>query len=104
MEMRAGRLIKAGSGNAEYSYFIPAPLPQGNPPIQYDDEMIYLISEANRYIGRLDEVMDNLISPNYFVYMYARKEATFSDLIKAEAGMIDEVPNDVKKLRIILRQ
>lgn len=109
METRAGRLIKAGSGNAGYSCFIPAPLPPDNPPIQYDDEMIYLISEANRYIGRLDEVTDNLISPNYFVYMYARKEATlssqiegtqatFSDLIKAEAGMADEVPNDVKEI------
>ena len=41
--------------------------------------------------------------------MYARKEATlssqiegtratFSDLIKAEAGMADEVPNDVKEI------
>lgn len=109
MEMRAGRLIKAGSGNAEYSCFIPAPLLPDNPPIQYDDEMIYLLSEANRFIGRLDEVTDNLISPNYFVYMYARKEATlssqiegtqatFSDLIKAEAGIADEVPNDVKEI------
>lgn len=70
------------------------------PGIQYDDEMIYLISEANKYIGRLDEVTDTLISSSYFVYMYARKEATlssqiegtratFSDLIKAEAGMAD---------------
>ena len=75
----------------------------------FDNEMIYLISEANRYIGRLDEVTDTLISPSYFVYMYARKEATlssqiegtratFSDLIKAEAGMADEVPNDVKEI------
>jgi len=109
VENRAGRKIKSGTGNAEYSCFIPAPLPPQNPTIQYDDEMIYLISEANRYIGRLDEVTDTLISPSYFVYMYARKEATlssqiegtratFSDLIKAEAGMADEVPNDVKEI------
>jgi Fic family protein len=109
VENRAGRKIKVGSGNAEYTSFIPAPLPPQNPTIQYDDEMIYLISEANRYIGRLDEVTDTLISPGYFVYMYARKEAalssqiegtraTFSDLIKAEAGMADEVPNDVKEI------
>lgn len=109
MENRAGRKIKAGSGQAEYSCFIPAPLPPKNPAIQYDDELIYLISEANRYIGRLDEVTDTLISPSYFVYMYARKEAalssqiegtraTFSDLIKAEAGMADEVPNDVAEI------
>lgn len=114
METRAGRLIRAGSGNAEYSCFIPALLPPDNPPIQYDDEMIYLLSEANRFIGRLDEVTDNLISPNYFVYMYARKEATlssqiegtqatFSDLIKAEAGIADEVPNDVKEIENYIR-
>lgn len=109
METRAGSLIKAGSGKLGYYCFIPAPLPPDNPPIQYDDEMICLLSEANRFIGRLDEITDNLISPNYFVYMYARKEAalssqiegtqaTFSDLIKAEAGMTDEVPNDVKEI------
>lgn len=109
MENRAGRKIKVGSGQAEYSCFIPAPLPPQNPVIQYDDEMIYLISEANRYIGRLDVVTDTLISPSFFVYMYARKEAalssqiegtraTFSDLIKAEAGMADEVPDDVKEI------
>jgi Fic family protein len=114
METRAGRLIKTGSGNTEYSCFIPAALPPDNPPIQYDDEMIYLLSEANRFIGRLDEVTDSLISPNCFVCMYARKEAalssqiggtqaTFSDLIKAEAGMADEVPNDVKEIENYIR-
>jgi Fic family protein len=109
MDVRAGRKVKQGSGKTEYCCFVPADLPPQNPPIQYDDEMIYLVSEANRFIGRLDEVTDTLISPSYFVYMYARKEAalssqiegtraTFSDLIKAEAGMADEVPNDVKEI------
>ena len=114
MENRSGRKIKVGSGNVEYSCFIPSSLPPRNPAIQYDDEMIYLISEANRYIGRLDEVTDTLISPSDFVYMYARKEATlssqiegtratFSDLIKAEAGMVDEVPNDVAEIENYVR-
>jgi len=109
MDVRAGKKVKQGSGKAEYFCFVPADLPLQNPPIQYDDEMIYLVSEANRFIGRLDEVTDTLISPSYFVYMYARKEAalssqiegtraTFSDLIKAEAGMADEVPNDVQEI------
>lgn len=109
MNNRAGKYIKIGSGISQYTCFMPEYLPPGNPPIKYDDEIIYLISEANRFIGRLDEVTDTLISPNYFVYMYARKEATlssqiegtqatFSDLIKAEAGMADEVPNDVREI------
>lgn len=114
MEPRAGRKIKVGSGKSEFSCFVPASLPPQNPSLQYDDEMIYLVSEANRFIGRLDEVTDNLISPSYFVYMYTRKEAalssqiegtraTFSDLIKAEAGMADEVPNDVREIENYLK-
>ena len=109
MENRAGQKIKVGSKNTEYFCFVPAPLPPENPTIQYDDEIIFLISEANRFIGRLDEVTDTLISPSYFVYMYARKEATlssqiegtratFSDLIKAEAGIDEGIPNDVKEI------
>jgi len=108
MKNRAGQKIKVGSKNTEYFCFVPAPLPPENPTIQYDDEIIFLISEANRFIGRLDEVTDTLISPSYFVYMYARKEATlssqiegtratFSDLIKAEAGIDEGIPNDVKE-------
>ena len=81
MENRVGKKIKFGSGKAEFACFIPAPLPPGNPLIQYDDEMIYLISEANRFIGKFDEVTDTLISPSYFVYMYARKEVTLSSRI-----------------------
>jgi Fic family protein len=109
MGSRAGKFVKVGSGINQYFCFIPAFLPPQNPSVNYDDEMIYLLSEANRYIGRLDEVTDTLIAPNYFVYMYARKEATlssqiegtqatFSDLIKAEAGIEEDVPNDVKEI------
>ncbi len=106
---RAGKKMKVGTGEMTYFCFVPAPLPPKNPPIQYDEEMIFLIAEANRYIGRLDEVADSLISPHYFVYMYAKSEATlssqiegtkatFSDLIKAEAGVSEEVPSDVMEI------
>lgn len=109
MDNRAGKFIEIGSGISKYNSFIPESLPPTKSPIHYDDKMIYLVAEANRYIGRLDEVTDTLISPSYFVYMYARKEATlssqiegtratFSDLIKAEAGIHDEIPDDVKEI------
>ena len=74
--------MEVGSSQSKYTCFIPAPLPPQNPTLQYDDEMIYLISEANRFIGRLDEVTDTLISPSFFVYMYARKEAALSSQIE----------------------
>lgn len=100
MDNRAGKFIEIGSGISKYNSFIPEFLPPKKLPIQYDDEMIYLLAKANRYIGRLDEVTDTLISPSYFVYMYARKKATlssqiegtratFQDLIKAEACIHD---------------
>ncbi|MEA3423977.1 MAG: Fic family protein [Bacillota bacterium] len=109
MNNRAGKFVNIGNKSSQYTCFIPNYLPPSKPAIQYDDEMIFLLSEAHRYLGRLDEVTDRLISPNYFVYMYARKEATlssqiegtqatFSDLIKAEAGISENIPTDVKEI------
>ncbi len=109
MNNRAGKFVQIGNGISKYYSFVPEFLPPVNPSVIYDEEMIYLLSEANMLIGRLDEVTDALISPSYFVYMYARKEATlssqiegtkatFSDLIKAEAGIHKEIPNDVKEI------
>ena len=71
---RAGKFMSEGKSESAYKSFVPNNLPP-NPSLCYDDELIYLVSEANRYIGRLDEITDILIAPIFFVYMYARKEA-----------------------------
>lgn len=105
---RSGKFVVEGKGDSAYKAFIPNHLPPKQ-QLNYDDELIYLVSEANRFIGRLDEITDILIAPNFFVYMYARKEATlssqiegtqatFSDLIKKEAGINDEIPDDVREI------
>jgi len=111
---RAGKFIMEGISDSAYKSFVPNFLPP-SPPLNYDDELIYLVSEANRFIGRLDEITDILIAPNFFVYMYARQEATlssqiegtqatFSDLIKKEAGINDELPDDVKEIENYINQ
>ena len=109
MDQYSGRYLKAGSGNATYKAYIPAIL-QSNPPFDFDIQIVNLLAEANRYIGKLDEITDILISPTLFVEMYAKKEATlssqiegtqatFSDLINMEAGIKDnEIPDDVKEI------
>lgn len=104
-----GRYVNAGTGNASYNAYIPDYLGQ-KPPFELDINMINLLAEANRYIGKLDEITDILISPSFFVEMFARKEATlssqiegtqatFSDIIKIEAGITDkDIPDDVKEI------
>ncbi len=48
--MRSGQFIIQPGG---YKAFVPNPLPP-DPPISIDLEMLKLLSEANRAIGRLD--------------------------------------------------
>ncbi|MCK4667424.1 Fic family protein [Candidatus Dependentiae bacterium] len=109
-----GKYLKVGSSNAIYHAYIPALLGK-KLPFEMEIELVNLLVEANRYIGKLDEITDILIAPSFFVEMYARKEATlssqiegtqatFSDLIKIEAGIRDkEIPDDVKEIENYLK-
>lgn len=103
---RAGRYIRQVEG---YSAFIPAPLPP-DPPIDMDDEMITLLSDADRALGRLDGSIQTLPDPELFVFMYVRKEAVLSsqiegaqsslnDVLEAEASIMDpQRPRDVDEV------
>ena len=97
MNQIPGKYIQAGSGNGSYKAYVPAFL-HTIPPFDFDIQLVNLLAESNRYIGKLDEITDILISPTFFVEMYAKKEATlssqiegtqatFSDLINIEAGI-----------------
>jgi Fic family protein len=83
---RAGRYVKQLEG---YRAFIPAPLPP-SPPIVYDDEMLTLLSRADRALGRLDGSTSTLPNPDLFVSMYVRREAALSSQIEGtQASLID---------------
>ncbi|MGF1603620.1 MAG: Fic family protein [Thermosynechococcaceae cyanobacterium] len=70
-----------------YQAFIPNPLP---PEIEIDQEMLYLLSQADRALGRLDGAADALPNPDLFVFMYVRKEAVLSSQIEGtQASLID---------------
>ena len=45
------------------------------PALDMDDEMIKLLSDADRKLGRLDGITQILPNPQLFVAMYVRKEA-----------------------------
>lgn len=84
---RAGRYIRQPEG---YSAFIPAPLPP-DPPINMDQEMITLLSDADRALGRLDGSIQTLPDPELFVFMYVRKEAVLSSQIEGTQSSLNDV-------------
>lgn len=106
MSDRSGKYALQPSG---YKAFLPAPLPP-DPPVEIDSEMQWLLSEADRALGRLDGSIQTLPNPELFVFMYVRKEAVLSsqiegtqasinDLLRAEAKIFDsEAPNDVDEV------
>ena len=85
MTGRAGRFIKQPSG---YLAFIPATLPP-DPPLNFDSELIRLLAEANRELGRLDGAAEYYQS-DLFVAMYVKKEAVLSSQIEGtQASLVD---------------
>ena len=91
---RAGVFVKQPSG---YAAFIPNPLPP-DPPIKIDAEMLKLLSDADRKLGRLDGITQILPKPELFVAMYVRKEAVLSSQIEGtQASLIDILGGDEQK-------
>jgi len=73
-----------------YSAFIPAPLPP-EPPLDQDQEIVRLLSDADRALGRLDGVCSVLPSPDFFVAMYVRYEAVLSSQIEGTQSTLEDV-------------
>jgi Fic family protein len=103
--MRAGRYVQQPTG---YRAFIPEPLPP-SPPLKMDAELIRLLSDADRALGRLDGVATILPSPDLFVAMYVHHEAvlssqiegtqsTLEDVLAFEADATSDTPGDVQEV------
>lgn len=105
--MRSGRYINQLSGDSQYKAFIPNKLPF---VLNKDNELDFLLSEANLALGRLDGIAEIVPDVDFLTLMFARKEATFSsqvegtqatfaDVLKAEAKVEEkELPSDVKEI------
>lgn len=103
---RAGRYVVQPTG---YRAFVPKALPP-DPPIALDDEMLELLSKADRALGRLDGSTEALPNVDLFVMMYVRKEAVLSsqiegtqaslaDLLELEAEVFHpQIPADVSEV------
>lgn len=94
--LRAGVYIQQPTG---YRAFQPKALPP-DPPLDMDNEMWTLLSEADRALGRLDGATSNLPNPDLFVMMYVRKEAVLSSQIEGtQASLNDVLEQEARVLR-----
>lgn len=73
-----------------YKAFIPVSLPPV-PPVEHDEEMRLLASEADRALARLDGICSVLPNPDLFVEMYLWREALLSSQIEGTQASLEEV-------------
>ena len=64
-----------------FKAFYPASLPF-SPPVHYDVELLYILSMADRAVGRLDSASDMIPNPDIFVSMYVRKESVLTSQLE----------------------
>lgn len=90
MNNRAGEYKFNLTGDLRYKSFLPKPLPP-NPPIEFDEETINLLSKANRSLGILEGVSRQIPDNDLFVSMYVRKEALLSSQIEGTQATLDDI-------------
>jgi Fic family protein len=84
---RAGRYVQQPTG---YRAFIPSPLPP-DPAVVISPDVLVLLSQADRALGRLDGSIQTLPHPDLFVFMYVRKEAVLSSQIEGTQSSLQDV-------------
>lgn len=84
-ENRAGDLVKTLDGHWA---FVPSPLP---PKLQWDQELIALLSEADRAVSRLGGVGEGLRNPHLLIRPFLRREAVLSSRIEGTRTSLSEL-------------
>lgn len=87
--------MKRESGNlilqpGQFRAFFPKHLPP-EPPIEYNYELLNLLSEADRALARLDGTTISLPNPDLFIAMYVKKEALLSSQIEGTQASLEGV-------------
>ncbi len=106
----SGKLVKTKAG---YWAFVPNPLP---PPIVWSDDLVTMLSEADRAIGELAGLGRLMSNPHLLIRPFMRREAVFSsriegtqaslsDLFTYEAAQLSlfDLPDDVREVHNYVR-
>ena len=84
-----GKVVQAdGEKGDQYNFFIPSPLP---PKIEFDEELVLILSKAEEKLGKLSGVCLTLPSPILLIIPYLRKEAIMSTRIEGTRISMQEV-------------
>jgi len=84
-----GKVMQVDGVNGDqYNVFIPNPLP---PNIEFDEELVLILSRAEEKLGKLSGICLTLPSPNLLIIPYLRKEAIMSTRIEGTRISMQEV-------------
>lgn len=86
--MRTGKNIQKITQEYNFITFIPNNLPF---EINYDSELLKLLSDTSVSIGRLDGISVNIPDVDFFIFMYLSKEATHSSQIEGTQATLEEI-------------
>ncbi len=103
--MNIGKNVRQPAG---YLAFVPGPFPSAS-PFELDAKTQLLHARASLLVGKLDGITQLLPDLDFFIFMYVRKEAarsseiegtkaTMIDVIKHEAQIESEFPDDVDRI------
>ena len=81
----SGKCVQTAS---EYWAFIPNPLP---PAIDYDEELVRLLSDADRLLGELSGTGRLLANPYLLIAPYVRREAVSSSHIEGTQASLNDL-------------
>lgn len=101
--IKIGQNIKQIEG---YKAFIPEKFPPEDLSLLQNTQLIKLLSEADRLVGKLDGITKLLPDIDFFIFMYVKKEAAYSsqiegtrarltDALQAEIERVPDLPPDV---------
>jgi Fic family protein len=77
-----------GRGEGAYHAFVPAPLP---PRLELAPGLVALLSEADRAVGRLGGVGQNLPNPHLLIGPFKRREAVLSSRIEGTQASFSDL-------------
>ena len=84
---RAGRFRRQVNG---YEAYMPKALPP-DPQLNWETELLGVLSQATTALGRLDGLADTLPHPDLFVASYVRREAVLSSQIEGTQSTLDDL-------------